>query len=150
MEGEGGAARSCPTPWARPSQDKTEVGLVPCDGEWLRGGRCCGWEAGVGERSRAYSLARGPCLRSQCFSKACGFTTCPQWLHTTRKKSSWPGYRPKMDMSGDKKRTAELHHHRNNSSLRMAPRLRVQKTHFRTGQSHHVQHMFNSTGVTGG
>lgn len=149
MEGEGGAARSCPTPWPRPSQVKTEVGLVPCDGEWLRGGRCCGWEAGVGERSRAYSLASGPCLRSQCFSKACGFTTCPQWLHTTRKKSSWPGYRPKMDMSGNKKRTAQLQHHRNNVSLSdsrsrgmVPPSARLQASKYKkpsvAGESHHL------------
>lgn len=84
VEGEGGAALSCPAPWPRPSQDEAEAALVPWEGEWPWWGLCWGWGAGVGERSRAYSLARGPCLRSQCFSNACGFTTCPQWLHTTR------------------------------------------------------------------
>lgn len=75
----------------------------------------------MGERNRAYSLARGPCLLSQCFSKACGFTTCPQWLHTTRKKSSWPGYRPKMDMSGDKETGGQRCHNGYTDDSRSQP-----------------------------
>lgn len=33
VEGDGGAARTCPKPWLRPSQDETEAGLLPWEGE---------------------------------------------------------------------------------------------------------------------
>jgi len=104
VEGEGGAARDeAGAPWPSHEEDEEDededeeddeddegAGLGACDGEWAwlwawRGrGWGCGAGVGPGERSRAYTLARGPWRRSQCFSKAWGFTTWLQWLHTTR------------------------------------------------------------------
>lgn len=69
-------------------------------------GRCCGAKV----LGWPHIVVTWLCRLSECFSKAWGFTTCPHWLHTTRKKSSCAGHWPYMCISAEENtKFCEIH-----------------------------------------